>query len=405
LRPNWWRDREVTVADRPLDGLTVVSIEQAVALPFATRLLADLGARVIKVERLDGGDFARGYDRHVRGLSSHFLWLNRSKESLAVDLKQQAGRDLLGRLVETADVFAQNLGPGAAERLGFGSDVLRTEHPALVVAAITGYGQEGPYRDRKAFDMLVQAESGLVSVTGTPEEGVKAGIPAADIAAGMFTSNAILGALLRKGRTGDGADIHVSMFDSLVEWLQHPIYAAMYGGAQVPRTGLAHPSIVPYNAYPAADGRVLIGVQNDRQWQALTAALGRDDLAQNPGLERNVDRCAKREFVDNELGRTTLTLPAQELLKLLNDADIPVAQVNELADVIDHPQLVSRGRWTQIDTEAGSIRSLLPPATFDRFGPALGPVPALGESNWSLFGELGLADSEVAALRERKVVP
>jgi crotonobetainyl-CoA:carnitine CoA-transferase CaiB-like acyl-CoA transferase len=392
------------VADRPLDGLTVVSIEQAVAMPFATRLLADMGARVIKIERLDGGDFARGYDRHVNGLSSHFVWLNRSKESFAVDLKQTEGRDLLGRMVERADVFAQNLGPGAVDRLGFGNDVLRPTHPQLITAAITGYGPDGPYKDRKAFDMLVQAESGLVSVTGTPEQGVKAGIPAADIAAGMFTSNAILGALLRRTRTGDGAAIQVSMFDSLVEWLQHPMYAAVYG-SQVPRTGLAHPSIVPYNAYPAADGRVLIGVQNDRQWQALTAALGREDLANDVGLARNVDRCGSREFVDSAIARTTIGMPVADLLRVLTDADIPVAQVNRLGDVIEHPQLLTRGRWSDVETEAGAVRTLLPPAGFDVFDPVLGSVPALGSSNTALLAELDLDDTAIAGLQEREVIP
>ncbi|GAB7007878.1 CaiB/BaiF CoA-transferase family protein [Nocardioides sp. AN3] len=390
--------------DRPLDGVTVVSIEQAVAMPFATRLLADLGARVIKVERVDGGDFARAYDRHVNGLSSHFVWLNRSKESVALDLKQEEGRALLHRLVEKADVFAQNLGPGAAERLGLDGTTLRVTRPELITAAITGYGPDGPYRDRKAFDMLVQAESGLVSVTGTPEEGVKAGIPVADIAAGMFTSNAILGALLRRARTGEGSDIGVSMFDALLEWLQHPLYAATYGGADLPRTGLAHPSIVPYNAYPTSDGKVLIGVQNDRQWRALTTAFGRDDLAQDTTLARNIERCSRREHVDSEIARTTVRMTAAELLEILNRADVPVAQVSRLTDVVDHPQLLARHRWAEVGTEVGAIRSILPPATFDAFDPVIAPVPALGSSNAAILAELGLTEGEITRLQERRVV-
>lgn len=393
----------MAVPDRPLDGVTVVSIEQAVALPFATRLLADLGARVIKVERIDGGDFARGYDRHVNGISSHFVWLNRSKESLAIDLKHDEGVHLLRQLIDRADVFAQNLGPGASERLGLGADQLRETNPGLITAAITGYGPEGPYRSRKAFDMLVQAESGLVSVTGTPDEGVKAGIPAADIAAGMFTSNAVLAALLQRARTQVGSDIQVSMFDALVEWLQHPMYAAMYGGA-VPRTGLAHPSIVPYNAYPTSDGRVLIGIQNDRQWQALVGALERRDLADDADLARNVDRCARREQVDAEIAKTTSGYATADLLEALNRADIPVAQVNRLADVIDHPQLEARNRWTTVDTEAGTIRAVLPPATSSAYDAVIGAVPALGSANDDIAHELGFDDAGIANVRQQGVL-
>jgi itaconate CoA-transferase len=392
------------VAERPLDGVTVVSIEQAVALPFATRLLADLGARVIKVERVDGGDFARAYDTHVHGLASHFVWLNRSKESFAVDLKSDEGRSLVRRLVGRADVFAQNLGPGASARLGLDAETLRADQPGLVVADVSGYGADGPYRDRKAFDMLVQAESGLVSVTGTPDEAVKTGIPSADIAAGMFTANAVLAALVRKGRNGEGASIQVSMFDALVEWLQHPLYVTMYGGGQVPRAGLAHPGIVPYDAYPAADGLVLIGVQNDRQWQALTSALGRDDLRADPTLARNVDRCDHRERVDAELARSTGARPVAELLDLLNRADVPIAQVNQLADVVEHPQLVARHRWGTVDTEAGTVPALMPPASFGDVGPVMERVPALGEHTERILTELGTDPADATRWRAQGVV-
>jgi len=392
------------VAERPLDGLTVVSMEQAVAAPFATRLLADFGARVIKVERVDGGDFARHYDAHVRGLASHFVWLNRSKESFAVDVKTAAGIGLVSSLIARADVFVQNLGPGAVDRLGLGAERLREQHPGLVVVNLSGYGDGGPYRDRKAFDMLVQAESGLVAVTGTPGQPVKTGVPSADIAAGMFAANAVLAALLQRARTGSGSTVEVSMLDSLVEWVQHPLYIAMYGAGEVPRTGLAHASIVPYDGYPASDGMVLIGVQNDRQWRALTAALGREDLLEDPALARNIDRCQRREFVDAELSRSTSRWTVSELMALLDTAGIPVAQVNSLTDVLEHPQLEARDRWSSVDTEVGALRALLPPAIFDGFDPQMGAVPSLGEHTRDIAAELGLDSDEVAALMEAAVI-
>jgi itaconate CoA-transferase len=392
------------VAERPLDGVTVVTMEQAVAAPFATRLLADLGARVVKIERVDGGDFARGYDRHVRGMASHFVWLNRSKESFAVDVKTDAGIELVRALIERADVFVQNLGPGAVERLGLDAATLRLQRTELIAVNMSGYGQDGPYRDRKAFDMLVQAESGLVAVTGTPGHPVKTGVPSADIAAGMFASNAVLAALVQRGRTGAGATVDVSMFDSLVEWVQHPLLIAMYTGTEVPRTGLAHASIVPYDAYPTTDGRVLIGVQNDRQWRALTDALGRDDLQEDPDLARNIDRCEQRARVDRELARTTGGLSTSDLMQRLNAADVPVAQVNELGDVLEHPQLSTRRRWRSVDSEVGAVRALLPPASFDGFEPAMGGVPALGQHTRAIAEELGRSPAEIEALREESVI-
>jgi itaconate CoA-transferase len=380
----------------PLEGITVVALEQAVAAPFATRLLADQGARVIKVERVDGGDFARGYDAAVHGLASHFVWLNRSKESIAVDLRTAAGRDVLLGLIARADVFVQNLAPGAASRLGLAD--LRAGRPELVVVDMSGYGP-GPYADRKAYDMLVQAEAGLISVTGTEEHPAKTGVPSADIAAGLHASHAVLAALVRRGRTGEGASISVSMFDALVEWMGHPLYTARYGGRSVGRNGLAHPAIAPYDAYPAADGSVLIGVQNDRQWLALVTALG---LSTAPELATNQQRVSARGRVDALVAAATETLPTAVLLERLDAAGIPAAQVTDVTDLAAHPQLADR--WRTVGTPAGPIETVLPPAAFDDVAPRMDPVPALGEHTDRLLAELGKDDATVAQLRADGVV-
>src|SRR3954467_11856105 len=268
----------------PLDGMLVVAVEQAVAAPLATRHLADLGARVVKIERPDGGDFARHYDHAVNGLASHFVWLNRGKESIALDLKDPVSADVLERLLARADVFLHNLGPGAVDRLGFSSERLREVYPRLVICAMSGYGSTGPYRDKRAYDLLVQSEAGLVSVTGTAEHPAKAGIPVADIASGMYAFSNVLAALLHRERHGTGSAFEVTMFDALVEWMGHPVLATDHTGEPPPRVGLSHPVIAPYDAYPTADGHeVVVGVQNDREWVRLAReVLGRPDLAEDP---------------------------------------------------------------------------------------------------------------------------
>ncbi|MEP9381728.1 CaiB/BaiF CoA-transferase family protein [Nocardioides sp. KR10-350] len=389
----------------PLDGITVVALEQAVAAPLATRHLADLGARVIKLERVGEGDFARHYDGEVRGMASHFVWLNRGKQSVALDLKSAEGREAARRLVASADVFVQNAAPGAAERLGLGPDDLVAEHPSLVVASITGYGTSGPLRDRKAYDMLIQAESGLISVTGTPETPTKTGIPTSDIAAGVYVSQAVLAALFRRERTGRGGAIDVSMFDATVEWLGHQLYMRLYGGKQVARMGLSHASIAPYDAYPTKDGQILIGVQNDRGWRALvTDVLDRPDLADHPRLATNVLRVANRAECDELIGTETQRFATAELEERLAAAGVPAAQVNEMAGVVAHEQLSTRDRWRSVDSPVGPLDALLPPMIFHDVELPMGPVPALGEHTDLVLGELGYDSSALAGLAERGVI-
>lgn len=384
----------------PLEGITVVALEQAVAAPLATRNLADLGARVIKVERVEGGDLARGYDHVVEGTGAHFVWLNRGKESLAMDLKSDDGRDVVRRLVDQADVFVQNLAPGSAERLGLGADELRAERPELVVANLSGYGAGGPLEKRKAYDMLIQAESGLISLTGTPETAVKTGIPTADIASGMYLSQAVLAALFRRWRTGEGATIEVSMFEATVEWMGHALYTQMHTGSQPPRMGLSHSAIAPYDAYPTSDGEVLIGVQNDSGWRTLvTQVLDAPELADDRRFATNVGRVSHRDECDAEIAARTVRWTSAELDARLAAAGIPAAQVKGLAQVVDHEQLRARDRWRTVHTEGASVEALLPPATFSDTEAHMGDVPALGEHTLALLLEAGLdSDAAEAAL-------
>jgi crotonobetainyl-CoA:carnitine CoA-transferase CaiB-like acyl-CoA transferase len=389
----------------PLQGVLVVAVEQAVAGPLATRHLADLGARVVKVERIGEGDFARSYDHAVRGLASHFVWLNRSKESLAVDLKSPQGRDVVRRLTARADVFLQNSAPGAVERLGLDAATLRSEHPGLVVVNISGYGTHGPMRDRKAYDMLVQAESGLVSVTGTPDEATKTGVPSADIAAGLYACSSVLSALFRRERTGHGATVDVSMFDSTVEWLGHPMYMQMYAGRQIPRMGLSHASIAPYDAYPTKDGQILIGVQNDRGWRRLvTDVFARPDLADHPRLATNVLRVAHRDECDATVAEQTSTWTTSDLDARLAEAGIPAAQVNDMSGLVDHVQLDARDRWREVMTSAGPVQALLPPMTYRDVELRMDDVPTLGAHTDAVLTELGLGADDVGALRQAGVV-
>ncbi|MEG9548635.1 MULTISPECIES: CaiB/BaiF CoA transferase family protein [Streptomyces griseus group] len=391
----------------PLDGITVVAVEQAVAAPFATRQLADLGARVIKVERPDGGDFARGYDTAARGLASHFVWCNRGKESLAVDLKDPRGLAVVRELVAGADVFVQNLAQGAAARLGLDAASLCAAHPRLVAVDISGYGAEGPYAHKRAYDMLVQCEAGLVSVTGTAERPVKAGVPAADIAAAMYAFSGVLAALLRRATTGRGGPVEVSMLDALAEWMGHPLHQGMHGSAPPARTGLAHSVIAPYDAFPTADGeQVLLSVQNDREWRRLAEqVLGRPELAEDPDFATNAARTANRARTDAVVGRALAGLTGREALAALEAAGIACARLNTVADVAAHPQLAARDRWREVESPVGPLRALLPPITLPGSEEArMGAVPALGEHTDALLRALGMTDEQTSVLRRDGVI-
>lgn len=391
---------------RPLDGITVLTLEHAVSAPFATRHLADLGARVIKVERPEGGDFARGYDETVQGLSSYFVWLNRGKESLTLDLKHPRAREIIARLLDRADVFVQNLAPGAADRLGMGWEELVQRHPRLVVCDISGYGDCGPYWDKKAYDLLIQSEAGLLSVTGTPDTPSKAGISIADIAAGTYAYSGILSALYQRERTGRGMRIEVSMLEALGEWMGCPLYYAHYGGAAPPRTGASHATIYPYGPFRTGDGKsVMLGVQNEREWSAFCAAvLGCPEVARDPRFDSNSRRVANREALAGAIERTFSDLTAEEVVERLDGAQIANARMNEMREVWGHPQLAARGRWRQVNTPAGTIAALLPPATLSTSEARMGAVPALGEHTDLVLTELGFSPEEIASLRAEAVV-
>ncbi len=391
----------------PLEGITVVAVEQAVSAPFATRQLADLGARVVKVERVDGGDFARGYDTAAKGLASHFVWCNRGKESIALNLKDPRGLDVVRRLIADADVFVQNLAQGAAARLGLDAATLCAEHPRLIAVDISGYGSGGPYAYKRAYDMLVQCEAGLVSVTGTPEQPVKAGIPAADIAAAMYAFSGVLAALVRRGTTGRGGPVEVSMLEALAEWMGHPLHHTLHGGTVPARTGLAHAVIVPYDAYPTADGgRVLLSVQNDREWRRLAEqVLKRPELGTDPAFATNAARVAHRERTDALVAGALGALGTDEALERLEAAGIACARLRDLHELAEHPQLAARKRWREMGTPVGPLRTLLPPITLPGgAGPRMGDVPALGQHTDALLHGLGMTDDEIAALRRDGVV-
>ena len=391
---------------RPLDGVTVLSLEQAVAAPFTTRQLADLGARVIKIERPGVGDFARGYDTTVRGLSSHFVWLNRSKESLTLDLKHPDALEVIGRLLDGTDVFVQNLAPGATARLGLSAATLREAHPRLIVCEISGYGSSGPYRDRKAYDLLVQAEAGLVSITGTPDEPVKVAISVADIAAGMYAYTGILTALLMRYQTGAGSVLEVSMLEALGEWMGYPMYYGTYGEADPPRTGARHAAIAPYGPFASGDGEVVyLGVQNEREWRAFCAqVLRRAELAVDRRFVSNASRVEHREALDAEIERVFGRLPTPEILERLESARIANARLRTVRQFADHPQLAARGRWHEVETPSGPVRGLAPPATIEGVEPVMGPVPGLGSHTDAILADLGFDTATIAGWRDEGVV-
>ncbi len=391
---------------RPLEGITVVTLEHAIAAPFCTRQLADLGARVIKVERPGVGDFARAYDGRVRGLASHFVWSNRSKESLSLDVKHPEAAAILDKLIGKADVLVQNLAPGAAARLGLSYEALHAKHPRLIVCDISGYGADGPYRDKKAYDLLIQSESGFVSITGTPDEPAKAGCSIADIAAGMYAYTNILAALIERGRTGRGKGIDVSMLESMVEWMSYPLYYAFDGAEPPPRAGAAHATIYPYGPFPTGDGKiVMLGLQNEREWQVFCAkVLGKPALATDARFASNAKRTAARDALRKLIVAEFAGLTAEQVVARLDDAQIANARVNAMADVWEHPQLKARHRWMQVETPAGPIPALLPPGVPDAAHARMDAVPALGQHTNAILAELGYGEAAIAKLAGEKAI-
>lgn len=386
---------------RPLDGITVVSLEHAIAAPFCTRQLADLGARVIKVERPGSGDFARDYDQRARGLSSHFVWTNRSKESLTLDLKQPGALAVLKELLLKADVLVQNLAPGAAARMGLGYEVLSTANPRLIVCDISGYGNDGPYRDKKAYDLLIQSEAGFLSVTGTPDEPSKAGNSIADIAAGMYAYSNVLAALLQRGKTGKGSHIDVSMLESLGEWMGFPMYYAYEGQKPPTRNGASHATIYPYGPFEAGDGgTVMLGLQNDREWKVFCEkVLLQPGLASDPRFDLNTRRSENRVELMRIILAAFSALTAQQVMERLDGAQIANARVNEVGEMWEHPQLKARGRYRDVDSPAGRLSALLPPGVNSSFDYRMDPVPAVGQHSEAVLRELGRSDADIAALR------
>ncbi len=390
---------------RPLEGITVVTLEHAIAAPFCTRQLADLGARVIKIERPGVGDFARAYDTRVHGQASHFVWTNRSKESLTLDLKHAEAPTVLGKLLKNADVLVQNLAPGAAARLGLGYEALKDEYPALIVCDISGYGDDpanpGPYRDKKAYDLLIQSEAGFLSITGTADEPAKAGCSIADIAAGMYAYSNILAALIQRGKTGRGCRLDVSMLESMVEWMSFPMYYAFEGAAPPPRAGASHATIYPYGPFAAGDGRtVMLGLQNEREWSVFCSkVLRQPGLATDERFNANASRVANKPALQAIINETFAALSAEQVVARLEDAQIANANVSTMADVWAHAQLRARERWVQVTTPNGPIPALLPPGMPASFEPRMDAVPALGAHADSILAELGYAAADIARLR------
>jgi crotonobetainyl-CoA:carnitine CoA-transferase CaiB-like acyl-CoA transferase len=376
----------------PLDGLTIVSLEQAVAAPFATRQLADLGARVIKIERPGVGDFARGYDETVHGLASHFVWLNRSKESVALDLKSVEGRAAVHALVDQADIFVQNLAPGAAERLGLGAEDLRARHPRLIHVSISGYGRGGPYSSKKAYDLLVQCEAGLVSITGTQDEPSKVGISIADIASGMYAYSGVLTAVIRRDRTGEGATIEVSMLEALAEWMGFPLNYAMYGGSSPSRTGARHAAIAPYGPFTCGDAsEVFLGIQNEREWATFCdVILDTPALANDPRFLRNSSRVENNAELRSAIEAVFASDTAESVAEKLEQAGIANALLRTMDGLAAHPQLAARDRWRTYDSPAGPLRALVPPVTMSDAAPVMGAIPEVGQHTDAVLAEFGI---------------
>ena len=385
---------------RPLDGITVVALEQVIAGPFATRQLAELGARVIKIERPGGGDAARSYDRTVHGQSSHFVWTNRSKESLSLDVKRPEARPILEKLAARADVFLQNLAPGAAERLGLGALTLRERHPGLIWCGISGYGPSGPYASKKAYDLLVQCEAGLLSITGTPDTPAKAGIPVADIAAGMYAFSSILAALFRRSRSGEGATLDITMFESLGEWMGFPAYFTAYGGTPPVRSGAHHATIAPYGPFRTGDGgSVFLSVQNEREFARFCeTVLGNAALASDPRFVTSPARLENRAALHREVEAALSRLATAEVIARLERADIANARLNTMQQFWDHPQLAARDRWASVASPAGELDALKPPFNISDFAPRMDAVPGVGEHTPKILQEIGYSAAEVAAL-------
>lgn len=391
---------------QPLKDITVVALEQAVAAPFVSRHLADLGARVIKIERPEVGDFARAYDTTVRGMASHFVWVNRAKESLTLDVKQSAAKEVLHRLLAKADVFIQNLAPGACDRLGLSTAELRERYPRLIICNMSGYGSTGPYRDRRAYDMLVQSEAGLVALTGTEETPSKVGISISDIAAGMYAYSGILTALLVRKETGKGTAIDVSLLESIGEWMGYAAYYTTYGGTAPTRAGASHAAIAPYGPFMSGDGKeIILAVQNEREWSRFCdKVLKQPELNNDPRFVSNPQRVENRPAVDGIVSAELQKLTTEQIIARLEDAQIAYARLNSVQEFVDHPQLAARGRWRDVDSPVGPLRALLPPVTMEGVEPVMGAIPALGEHTDSILQELGFDSDTIATWRKAKII-
>jgi crotonobetainyl-CoA:carnitine CoA-transferase CaiB-like acyl-CoA transferase len=395
----------------PLEGITVIALEHAIAAPLATRQLAELGARVIKIERVDGGDFARHYDARARGLSSHFVWTNRSKESLTLDLKQPAGLEILNTLLNTADVFIQNLAPGATAKMGLGKQTLATRNPKLIVCDISGYGNSGPQSSRKAYDLLIQAEAGLLGITGNVEQGAKSGISIADIATGTQAHAAILAALIQRGKTGVGSHIEISMLEAMTEWMGYPLYYSLDGATQPTRSGTDHATIYPYGCFrtgsesSSGESEIMLGIQNEREWEKFCRIILDDDsLITAPAYTSNSNRSKNRDSLRIIIEDKLKKLKAEEVIEALESCGIACAKANTLAELWQHPQLRALNRFIEVETEVGTLEALAPPGHSDSFDAAVSKVPSLGEHTRTILGELGYTDSEIEALAAARVI-